>query len=180
MSTIKSFAYVETNTAQDWKKFFRYAWPTFKSNFMPIIDSLRRHRELLADKKMDAAIVEIQESREATESIVETLSVDLKADFKEKFEELKRAVKDRDIEREDFLLQQRAPLELKFDPPDYEADQLAASAQRHAPSSGDWILTEPRLTSWLNGAASTSGLLYLSGIPGSGKPTLPPRVHERC
>ncbi|KAM6511299.1 hypothetical protein FALCPG4_016301 [Fusarium falciforme] len=50
-----------------WKRYFDCAWNTFKTRCKPIIDSLKRHRTLLSDEKLTAAVVEVQEGRRETQ-----------------------------------------------------------------------------------------------------------------
>lgn len=57
-----------------WTKFFDATWKTFKTNFKPILESLRRHRALLHDLKLDAACLEIQVSRSQILGLVQKSS----------------------------------------------------------------------------------------------------------
>jgi len=70
---------------------------------------------------------------------------------------------------QDSLLERKFAITAKLDPPDYEADQREAAAQRYSTSSGDWMLEEPSFANWIHADTLTSGILYLHGIPGSGR-----------
>ena len=56
----------------------------------------------------------------------------------------------------------------KINPPNCYADQNAASEQRKASQSGEWILQNEHLRAWRNVNADSNPLLYINGIPGAG------------
>ena len=56
----------------------------------------------------------------------------------------------------------------KINPPNCYADQNAASEQRKASQSGEWILQNEHLRAWRNVNADLNPLLYINGIPGAG------------
>ncbi|PNP57543.1 hypothetical protein THARTR1_02541 [Trichoderma harzianum] len=167
-------AVLEVFARPGWKRFFNYAWPTFKTRFYPIIDNLKRHRALLSDEKLTVVIEEIQESRD----LAETTHQHLSSDIKKQLDEIKQSLKEKDIEQRDSLLREKCFLVTKFEPPEYNEDQHRAYSQRDVPSSGDWILEDPRFKNWVNGNTQTENVLYLNGMPGSGKTTLVSRIVE--
>ncbi|KAI8711491.1 hypothetical protein NCS52_01412800 [Fusarium sp. LHS14.1] len=155
-----------------WKRYFD--WNRFKTNCKPIIDSLKRHRTLLSDEKLTAAVTEVQEGRRETQDfrdMVETrfsnISRQLEADLE------KRSRKEAE-ERKDSLLQARRTISSQLSPGNYEDDQRSAFSQFFSSPSGDWVLHEPRFKTWLQ--SSNGQVLYLHGMPGAGKTTLTSRV----
>jgi hypothetical protein len=157
-----------TNNAAAWKRVFDSAWPTFRTRFKPIIESLKRHRALLADEKVTAVIEEVQVSRISTEGKLDELSKDLRQGL----EDLKQAVGKESVDFQDSVLKQKSALAARFESPDYEADQQSVASQRLSPLSGDWVLSEPAFDNWINAYMLPDGILYLSGGPGSGLPVL--------
>ncbi|QYS97700.1 hypothetical protein H0G86_004921 [Trichoderma simmonsii] len=161
-------AVLEVFARPGWKRLFDYAWPTFKTRFNPIIDNLKRHRALLSDEKLTVVIEEIQESRD----VAKITQQQLFSDIKKQLDEIKQSLKEKDIEHRDCVLREKYFLVSKLEPPEYDADQHRAYSQRDVPSSGDWILEDPRFKNWVNGNTRTESVLYLNGMPGSGKTTL--------
>jgi hypothetical protein len=161
----------------------RSAWKTFETNFKPILDSLKRHRILLSDEKITAAISEIQDIRQLavtrfdeqsaqSGTRFDELSQQLHSRFQEISEQLYKSKKmsaDKEArEQQEALRQQKRFIAGKLGPPDYEADQHRASEQRF-PASGDWILKDPSFLNWIDPRNSSHSTLFLHGIPGSGK-----------
>ncbi|EEU36073.1 uncharacterized protein NECHADRAFT_102084 [Fusarium vanettenii 77-13-4] len=149
-----------------WKRYFDCAWNTFKTRCKPIIDSLKRHRTLLSDEKLTAAVIEVQEGRRETQDFREmvearfsNISRQLEADLE------KRSRKDIE-ERKDSLLQARRIISSQLSPGNYEDDQRSAFSQFFSSPSGDWVLHEPRFQEWLQ--SSNGQVLYLHGMPGAG------------
>lgn len=164
------------NLFPGWKRFFDYAWTTFKTRFHPIIDNLKRHRALLSDEKLTVVIEEIQESRDVAEITRQQLS----SDIKKQLDEIKQSLKGKDIGQRDSLLREKDFLVTKFEPPEYNADQHRAFSQRDIPSSGDWILEDPRFKNWVNGKTRAEDILYLNGMPGSGQLQCSPQELEEA
>ncbi|KAH7145693.1 hypothetical protein B0J13DRAFT_525217 [Dactylonectria estremocensis] len=141
---------------EGWKRFFSYAWPTFKTRFRPIIDSLKRHRALLSDEKLTVVIEDVQE---------------LSTDFKDRLTEIRETIKEKNAKHQDSIFNQKAWVIAKIDPLDYESDQQTASKQRYV-NSGTWVLEDQRFKNWVQGNTTLDNILFLHGIPGSGKTTL--------
>ncbi|RYP51599.1 hypothetical protein DL768_003106 [Monosporascus sp. mg162] len=173
-----------------WETALRSAWKTFETSFKPILDSLKRHRTLLSDEKLTAAIAEIQDVRQLAVTRFNEQSAQSNTRFDELskklhniFQELSKQLyenQEKTAEREtreqqQALRQQRHFIANKLGPPDYEADQHRASEQRFS-GSGDWILTDPDFLSWLDPRNPSHSTLYLHGMPGAGKTTLVSRV----
>jgi hypothetical protein len=150
---------------EGWKRLFNYAWPTFKTRFQPIFHSLKRHRALLSDEKLTAVIEEVQDARGTTENKLDELSKQIRNGL----DSVKEVIEKRAIELQDSLLERKSAITAKLDPPDYEADQREAAAQRYSITSGDWVLEDPSFASWIHADTLPSGIIYLHGIPGSGR-----------
>ncbi|KAK7429027.1 hypothetical protein QQZ08_004434 [Neonectria magnoliae] len=94
-------------TKPGWKRLFTYAWPTFKTRFRPIINSLKRHQGLLSDEKHTIVIEEVQE---------------LSADFKDKFAELRQAISESDAKHQESIASQKSRIIARINPLGYESD----------------------------------------------------------
>ncbi|KAJ4218040.1 hypothetical protein NW759_008634 [Fusarium solani] len=154
-------------TRTGWKAYLDSAWRGFKTRCKPIIDSLKRHRTLLSDEKLTAAIIEVQQARrEAQElrNVMEArfgeLSRRLETDSEKRSRQEVEAMKD-------GLLQARCTISSQLSPGNYQDDQKLAFDQFFRSPSGDWVLQEPKFTEWLKG--SNGQILYLHGMPGAGK-----------
>jgi len=128
----------------------------------PILSKLKRHRDLLSDEKITAAIFEVQDMRESIERQLETLS--------RKFQELHL-----DID-ESKVLQQRVRRDKqrefvfhKLGAPGYQYDFDRAARERSKNESGDWILNEDIYKEWTDTGIVGTKVLYLNGIPGAGE-----------
>ena len=166
-----------------WEIVLRSSWKTFETGFKPILDSLKRHRTLLSDEKLTAAIAEIQNLHQVTvkkfsdqsdQSSAELNGLWLQLD--NKFQELSKqlyeiqkiSTEKETKEHREALNQQRRFIAEKLGPPDYEADQYRVSEKRFS-ASGDWILNDPGFLNWLDPRNLSNSTLYLHGIPGAGK-----------
>ncbi|OCL02208.1 hypothetical protein AOQ84DRAFT_349486, partial [Glonium stellatum] len=156
-----------------WQTVIRSAWKTFEASFKPILDSLKRHRALLSDEKLTAAIEEIQDTRQLV------LSLQLHNRFqelsKQLYESHEKSAEKKATEVQEALYQQRHSVAEKLGPPDYEADHNRASKQRFS-ASGDWILQTPDFLNWLNPQNQSCSTLYMHGMPGAGKTILVSRI----
>ncbi|KAJ3459196.1 hypothetical protein MRS44_015269 [Fusarium solani] len=152
-------------TRTGWKAYLDSAWRGFKTRCKPIIDSLKRHRTLLSDEKLTAAIIEVQQARrEAQElrNVMEArfgeLSRRLETDSEKRSRQEVEAMKD-------GLLQARCTISSQLSPGNYQDDQKLAFDQFFRSPSGDWVLQEPKFTEWLKG--SNGQILNLHGMPGA-------------
>ncbi|KAK6526015.1 hypothetical protein TWF281_011056 [Arthrobotrys megalospora] len=155
----------------DWRRFLDYAWPTFKSKFEPIVYSLKRHRDLLSDEKLTVVLEEVEESRDA----IETMSITL-LEINNKLDKLKEDTTQKKRERDELIKKQKETVKTKLCPPNYKEDHRLALKKRTSISSGDWVLEDSRFKAWLCGDTAADSVLYLNGIPGSGKTTLMSRI----
>ncbi|WYZ40004.1 hypothetical protein EsH8_IV_000345 [Colletotrichum jinshuiense] len=63
---------------------------------------------------------------------------------------------------------------LKPTPYDHESGEYRKHLASHAPGTGDWLTSSPTFTDWLKG--DKHGLLWVKGIPGSGKSVLVSKI----
>ncbi|KAI8652052.1 hypothetical protein NCS56_01422000 [Fusarium sp. Ph1] len=157
-----------------WKKYFACAWNTFKTRCKPIIDSLKRHRALLSDEKLTAAVAEVQEGRREAQDFRDTVEARFSEISKQLETESEKRSKKELEEMKESLLQARRTISSQLSPGSYEADQQSAFSQFFSSPSGDWILKEPKFKEWLG--ASNGQILYMHGMPGAGKTTLVSRI----
>ncbi|CEF76018.1 hypothetical protein FGSG_10569 [Fusarium graminearum PH-1] len=148
-----------------WKVLFHFAWKTFKTQFDPILKSLERHRVMLSEEKLTAVMQETQKQGQSIQDKLHQLNRDLQERDK------KDAERDL-ITRQSQIDQQFRSIESKIDAPNYHEDYEIASQKRFQNTSGQWILSHPLVSEWLNHSSKADGKIYLSGIPGAGKTVL--------
>ncbi|KAK6507854.1 hypothetical protein TWF481_006276 [Arthrobotrys musiformis] len=159
---ILEFHYQVLNTfaKPSWKTALDYVWPAFKTKFEPIIESLRRHRELLTDEKSTVILEEVQHAH----SILQ--------DIRSRLERLQQGINNQARELRERILKQKENVRTKLRPRDYIEDHRLALNRRVVSSSGNWILADPKFKAWLHGGAAAERILYINGMPGSGKTIL--------
>ncbi|UZP36583.1 hypothetical protein NXS19_004399 [Fusarium pseudograminearum] len=148
-----------------WKVLFHSAWKTFKTQFDPILKSLERHRVMLSEEKLTAVMQETQKQGKS---------------IQDKLHQLGSALQERDkkdterdlITRQSQIHQQYRIVESKIDAPNYHEDYEIASQKRFQNTSGQWVLSHPLVSEWLDHSSEDDGKIYLSGIPGAGKTVL--------
>ncbi|KAK4181968.1 hypothetical protein QBC35DRAFT_396889, partial [Podospora australis] len=158
----------DLSTNSGWKMWFESAWPSFRSKFRQILDSLKRYRALLSEEKLTVVIEEQQTARHLSETKHDEISKYLQ----DKFDTLKNAIKNQELESQNSLRSHRKSIRDRLNAPDYEMDHQLAAQKRHRKSSGNWSTDDPRFQQWLDGAPQQNDTLYLHGSPGSGKTTL--------
>jgi hypothetical protein len=122
---------------------------------------LKRHRDLLSDEKITAAIIEVQDFRQSFEDRLDELSREVqKLNLGNDEQQSLRQSEDLDRKRQLVLS--------KLNPPDYEYDLERASSEREASTSGNWLLSDHRFQHWSDVATMERRTLYLNGIPGTG------------
>ncbi|KAK0726533.1 hypothetical protein B0T21DRAFT_293535 [Apiosordaria backusii] len=159
-----------------WKKMADSLWPHIKTRFGPILKSLESRTKILSDSKVSAAIEEIQTTRDATSEKLQSLEDILEKFLKTQSDDMKQTEERRALEAADRQRTDKESMFMKLAPSDYEGDHLTASAQRYDVASGDWVLQDLRFKEWMNGTTSDQSVLYLNGMPGSGKTTLVSRI----
>jgi hypothetical protein len=134
-----------TDRQPAWKVIFDSLWKSFGNRFDAILTDLARHRDLVDREAVSIDIVEAQATRKQAQ------------------EELDRQEKRR---RATELREVTAWLALKDQDQEDDLDRIATKCQ---PGTCDWILNHSKARPWVNGEARKS-VLWLTGIPGSGKP----------
>ncbi|KAF3226324.1 hypothetical protein TWF106_000819 [Orbilia oligospora] len=157
----------------NWRRFLDYAWPTFKTRFEPIIDSLKRHRDLLSDEKLTVILEELQDSHTVVDKIPAMLQ-----EINEKLNKLQQSGIIKKHELQERILKQRETVRTKLRSRNYQEDHRAALKKRSISSSGNWVFDSPKFEKWLNGNSVSDSILYINGIPGSGKTILVSTIIE--
>src|SRR5947208_3650562 len=127
-----------------WKHLFHSSWKTFRTQFQYILNSLRRHKNLVESQAGLVAVMESQRARAVAEKHFEE---------DEKAERSRRSI---------------AVIE-KIRPPNCQVDQDCAAETRHESQTGQWILQHKQVKDWMNSQSTMNPLLWLNGIPGAGK-----------
>ncbi|EGX44058.1 hypothetical protein AOL_s00210g219 [Orbilia oligospora ATCC 24927] len=157
----------------NWRRFLDYAWPTFKTKFEPIIDSLKRHRDLLSDEKLTVILEELQDSHAIVDKIPAMLQ-----EINEKLNKLQQSGITKKHELQERTLKQRETVRTKLRSRNYQEDHRTALKKRSISSSGNWVFDSPKFEKWLNGNSGNDSILYINGIPGSGKTILVSTIIE--
>ncbi|KAI0161066.1 hypothetical protein GGR52DRAFT_586387 [Hypoxylon sp. FL1284] len=144
-----------------WKDMFHSTWKTFDSKFKPIIQSLKRRRELLESEKDSATLYHVHQLRQDVS--------DLRT---EQNQQSTRDILEKHKSRMSFIRK-------KLKAPEYQVDQETATENRHGHSSGDWIFANSSFEAWSKPDATGHGVVYVNGIPGAGKTILMSTVIER-
>ncbi|KAI1357570.1 hypothetical protein F5Y08DRAFT_324036 [Xylaria arbuscula] len=173
-----------------WKKFFDATWKTFKTNFKSILESLRRHRALLHDLKLDAACLEIQTSRSQISDLVQQSSDqmisrvahignglgDTYKKLSDKVYDLGKTLDDQRAAQRAALPQQKMSAIIdRLGHPHLEDDQYNALNSCHE-QSGQWIFQDSTYLKWTKSTALPESALFIHGIPGAGKTVLASRI----
>ena len=157
-------------------------WKTFRTRFNPILESMKRHRALLMDERLNAAVLEIQTGRDQTlRALTESTNQSSTS-----YNGLQEKVTDiytklsleiyglaQSSEKIDEALQRSLPLQemssllTKLEPSDYMADQHAALEQCHD-QTGIWIFQDPSFLRWIQSRALPDCTLFAHGMPGAG------------
>ncbi|KAK4163147.1 hypothetical protein QBC43DRAFT_379444 [Cladorrhinum sp. PSN259] len=159
---------LEELTRPNWRKAADLLWPQIKKRFDPILKSLQNRKAILSEGKLGAAIEEIQDSRHATLNKFQDIETLLKTSF----DEAKEIQQRQHSALLEILLMDKGSIFTKLDAPDYQGDHQTALAQRHDDTSGSWLLQDPKFRQWADGKVRDDAVLYVNGMPGSGKTTL--------
>ncbi|KAF3937505.1 hypothetical protein ABW19_dt0203918 [Dactylella cylindrospora] len=140
-------------------------------------DVLEFHHEVLEvfvkpDEKLTAVLEGVNDTRDFMENTLQGLLTEIKA----KLDDLKQTANGTHQQQQESLTKQRLSVKAKLGVLKHDADQRSALAQHYSPRSGTWVLDSPTFKSWLNGCTQPDSVLYLNGIPGSGKTTLVSRI----
>ncbi|KAK7974412.1 hypothetical protein PG989_016260 [Apiospora arundinis] len=173
-----------------WREYFNSIWKTFRTRFNPILESLKRHRALLMDERLNAVMLGIENGRDQT-LVTLTKSADqssanffrLEDKVADLYTKLSRQVYglvqsseniDKALQR-DLPRQEMNAMLAKLNPSGYMADQQAALQSCHE-KSGDWIFQNPTFLDWLQSKALPDCVLFIHGMPGAGKTSLASRI----
>ncbi|KAJ4007424.1 hypothetical protein NW766_010109 [Fusarium irregulare] len=166
-----------------WKILFHSAWKTFKTLFDPILKSLERHRIMLSEEKLTAVMEEVQAQSLANQKKLDGVHRETQRYsqcIQDKLDRLDKELQDqaqkdakRDlIAHQNHVQQQYRIVESKLDAPNCYEDFEIASRKRFQSSSGNWFLSHPLISEWLDWNSDDHRRIYLSGIPGAGKTIL--------
>lgn len=125
------------------KQIFQETWPRYKTKFGPIIDNLKRHKQLVEGRitftQLEAAV-----SNGA------------------------KALRELETQRENNENIQHRAVKCWLNSADVHVDQENVSAVRHTnKKAGQWLLRNDVFQAWQS-SSNQNALLWLCGIPGAG------------
>lgn len=153
-----------------WRQVFRSVWSDFKTRFNSILESLRRHKELIRSKAAALHYEQYQHDSQETMRHIQQYEQDREIMI-EKLEILEAAESSRKY-NEVIEWIAGAPTHL-----DHEA---FCAAREDYKGSGDWILKQEKVQNWREEDIPVSSILWLNGIPGAGKTILASVIIEKC
>ena len=133
---------------------FDSLWKTFESRFQAILQSLRRHRDLIDQEASTINIVEAKIWRAQQLELIRQWRL-------ERSKDLDRA------ERERLSAQTREAV-VWFGAPQEQEDIFARLVKVCGSVDGHWVLREPMILSWLEQSRDNQ-FLWLHGKPGAGE-----------
>lgn len=146
------------------------------------MESLKRHRTLLLDERLNAAVAGIRDSRDKTLQLLKNTAYQSEANCAKLADKVDDVYKVLSAQIYGLTqssgkiietLQRDRPLEelnsmfTKLDPPDYQAEQQMALNSCHG-ESGTWIFQSPAFTNWMQSRVLPDCTLFIHGMPGSG------------
>lgn len=149
------------------QQFFRTAWKDFKSRFRHILGDLQRHKSLIESHANIIQIQEAQEARDATKDVFSKLLHDNTLQVQE-------ALAAREATHDSFMKvfqsnrdNQHVFVQNWLSPVNVKVDQEGYIAMRHG-DTGQWILNNDAIKSWMDPNDQTMPIVWLTGIPGAG------------
>ncbi|PWY71403.1 hypothetical protein BO83DRAFT_379245 [Aspergillus eucalypticola CBS 122712] len=137
-----------------WKQVFQATWSTYKAKFGPVVDSLKRHKQVFGDRLTFAQLENIR-----SEGIRSS-------------EALKKLQKNEEIGR-------LRDIQYWLNSADIASDQdTFTSVRSRNTQAGIWILRHQLYCSWKERKAQP--MLWVNGIPGAGKTILASIMVEDC
>ncbi|GLA90300.1 hypothetical protein AtubIFM56815_005863 [Aspergillus tubingensis] len=137
-----------------WKQVFQATWSTYKAKFGPVVDSLKRHRQVFGERLTFAQLEEIR---------VEGIR---SADALKKL-------------RNDETMRQLRDIQCWLNSADVASDQESFRSVRSCNThAGTWILRHKIYCAWKERIAES--MLWVNGIPGAGKTILTSIMVEDC
>ena len=137
-----------------WTSFFESFWKTFDSRFQGILQSLRRHRDLV---DREAEVLNITEAKAWRAAQTELLR-------QWRLEHTQQIEKNEKIRLDSNIRETVAWLS----PPDGQEDLLTKFSRRCHSRENHWILKNHHVKSWLKDGRE-SPTIWLNGKPGAGK-----------
>ncbi|KAF1984564.1 hypothetical protein K402DRAFT_336237 [Aulographum hederae CBS 113979] len=162
-----------------WKQVFKADWADFDTRLQGILASLQCLKDLAGSILRYA---DTRPSEDINLYLMEKLnSCDLERI--KSLRELENKETEQRYKKSSHVMAWLASLR-----PDEDRSQLDQSAYhdffrkvwRHSPSSGEWIIQNDKMTSWMDDDIPRSPVLWLNGIPGAGKTILASRIVEEC
>ncbi|KNB14862.1 hypothetical protein FOXG_13623 [Fusarium oxysporum f. sp. lycopersici 4287] len=151
----------------EWKRFFEWAWGSFRREVKPILKSLKRKQALLSDDKLQshAILKEVQDSDQCTKDQFSNLHTSL-ADIRSTLasEQLQSKI----LQAQEM----KTYLESRLDVSKSQTDLQLESRDPVDENSGIWIFSNPVFKGWEGEKSAENRVLFLNGSPGSGKSTL--------
>lgn len=129
-----------------WKQLFQATWSTYKTKFGPIVDSLKRHKQLFGERVTFTQLEEIR-------------SIGLKTS------------KDLEKQRKSEEMSHLREVQCWLNGADVVTDQDTLTRARSGnPQAGTWLLRHALFRSWKE--TNTNPILWVNGIPGAGIVTI--------
>ncbi|KGO58231.1 hypothetical protein PEX2_067410 [Penicillium expansum] len=137
-----------------WKQLFQATWSTYKMKFGPIVDSLKRHKQLFGDRVTFTQLEEIR-------------SIGLKTS------------EDLEKQRKSEEMSQLREVQCWLNGADVVTDQDTLTRARSGnPQAGTWLLRHELFRSWKE--RNKNPILWVNGIPGAGKTVLASIMIDDC
>ncbi|KAL7764854.1 hypothetical protein ACKLNR_005999 [Fusarium oxysporum f. sp. zingiberi] len=151
----------------EWKRFFEWAWGSFRREVKPILKSLKRKQALLSDDKLQshAILKEVQDSDQYAKDQFSNLHTSL--------EDIRSTLASEQLQSKILQAQEmKTYLESRLDVSKSRTDLQLKSRDPVDENSGIWIFSNPIFQCWEGGKYAENRVLFLNGSPGSGKSTL--------
>ncbi|RKL03912.1 hypothetical protein BFJ71_g3882 [Fusarium oxysporum] len=151
----------------EWKRFFEWAWGSFRREVKPILKSLQRRQALLSDDKLQshAILKEVQDSDQYAKDQFSNLHTSL--------EDIRSTLASEQLQSKILQVQEmKTYLESRLDVSKSRTDLQLESRDPVDESSGIWIFSNPTFRCWEGGKSAENRVLFLNGSPGSGNSTL--------
>lgn len=142
--TLPESSYLAPLISAAWKQLFSATWKIFQEDIRPVLNDLRKHRELI---ERAANLRQIQASRE--ERLLSQASF---------------AALEKEVNRSKIRT-----ICVWLSATDSREDQENFSSKRRdITDSGKWVLEEPKIVTWLDPQNCGTPVLWMTGKPGAG------------
>lgn len=151
-----------------WKRVFKADWGDFDLRFQGILASLQRHHDLTESL---ARLAYTNSSLDTNLHLMEKLSTYV-LDRDKLFIELDVKEKEDRDKKYWHVMEWLASLRLDGDKGSHEQlvdHESFCEVRRENTGSGNWIMQNETVVSWINDATPRYPVLWLNGIPGAGK-----------